>query len=88
MKWKPYDPTWLAELVKKQRADEPWLPDALAKCTLYSEDSRAYYRFIDSSSPAWKFERNIVLHHKREGEIVLDILQGDRVGGVEFLKRL
>ncbi len=52
-----------------------------------------YIHFVDSTAPnkpgsQWQFERNILLYDKREGDLVLDILEGNRVGGVEFLKRL
>jgi hypothetical protein len=33
----------------------------------------------------WQFERSIVLEDPKEGELVLDILKGNRVGGIEFL---
>jgi hypothetical protein len=93
MQWKPYDPTWLVELARESRPDEPWLADALARCTRAAEESSAYTYFIDPTNPnqpgsEWQFEENVVLEHPHEGELVLDILGGRRVGGVEFLQRL
>ncbi|MBD2023788.1 hypothetical protein [Leptolyngbya sp. FACHB-711] len=93
MTWKPYNPTWLVELAKAQMPEEAWLVDALSQCTSYLQSGHAYIHFIDptaSNKPGsqWQFERNILLYDKYEGELVLDILEGNRVGGVEFLNRL
>jgi hypothetical protein len=93
MQWQPYDPGWLVALARESRPDEPWLAEALAKCTRAAEESRAYVYFVDPAHPSepgseWQFEENILLEHPREGDLVLDILRGRRVGGVEFLKRL
>ncbi len=93
MDWKPYDPTWLAHLARTSCPQEPWLAEALMACTRAAEESRAYLRFVDATEPnqpgsEWRFERNVVLHHPTEGDLVLDVLHGGRVGGVEFLKRL
>ncbi len=93
MKWKKYNSEWLVVLAEKQIPDECWLPDALRECTKYSFESKAYYHFVspkDANKPGaeWQFERNIILTDKKEGEIVLDILKGNKVGGIEFLSRL
>lgn len=93
MDWQPYDPAWLVELAREQSPDEPWLADALARCTRAAEESRAYLYFVDPADAnqpgaGWQFVENLTLEHPREGTLVLDILTGRRVGGVEFLKRL
>jgi hypothetical protein len=93
MDWKPYDPAWLVALAREQHPDLPWLADALAGCTRAAWESRAYVHFVDPADAnqpgsAWQFEENVVLEHPREGEIVLDVLRGQRVGGAEFLKHL
>jgi len=93
MKWEAYDPAWLVALVREQCPDEPWLADAAATCTRCQVESRAYIYFVDGASPnqprsPWQFERNIVLSSPSEGEIVLDILTDQRIGGVEFVRRI
>lgn len=93
MDWKPYDPTWMVDLAREQSADEPWLTDALARCTRAMEDGRAYLYFVDPIAPNepgsdWQFDKNLTLEHPREGTLVLDILTGRRVGGIEFISRL
>lgn len=90
--WVAYDPAWLVDLAR-ERKDHPWLAEALAKCRTARWESRAYVAFIDSSNAnasdsPWQFQENIVLEHSTEGDLVLDILVGGRVGGVEFLSRL
>ena len=89
----PYDPTWLVELARRQHPGRPWLAEALARCTHAREESRAYLRFVEADAPggsgsAWQFETTLRLEHPREGTLVLDILRGERVGGVEYLSRL
>lgn len=93
MDWKPYDPAWLADWVRANRPELAWLADALARCTRAAEDGRAYLYFVDPSAPndpgsEWQFAENVMLEHPKEGTLVLDILSGRRVGGVEFLRRL
>lgn len=93
MDWQPYDPAWLVELAREQLPDEPWLADALARCTRAAESGHAYLYFVDpadANQPGaeWQFEENLTLEHRHEGALILDILAGQRVGGVEFLKRL
>jgi hypothetical protein len=36
----------------------------------------------------WQVQTNLELQHPTEGDLVLDILEGNRVAGVEFLARL
>lgn len=93
MNWEPYDPTWLVDLAQASCPDEPWLVAALQQCTRAARESRAYLHFVDPSNPnapdsQWQFVGNVLLEHPTEGDIVLDILTNQRVGGVEFLKRL
>ena len=91
--WKPYDPAWLVELAKAQVPEEAWLPAALAACTMAMQESEAYIHFVhrpdtDEAESEWEAQTDIVLKHPTEGELVLDILEGNRVGGVEFLSKL
>lgn len=93
MDWKPYDPAWLVAWVRDHVPAEPWLPDALARCTRAADGGRAYLYFVDpagANQPGaeWQLERSLTLYHPREGTLVLDVLAGSRVGGIEFLARL
>jgi hypothetical protein len=91
--WKPYDPAWLVALARQQQPNLPWLGDALAACTRASLESTGYLRFVDPRNPnqsgsEWQFDENIILRDPNRGDLVLDILKGHRVGGVEFLANL
>ena len=84
MQWKSYDPAWLVDLAEQQHPDKPWLQGALKSCTKAAKESRAYYFFIPADK--WQWKTNLILEDKKMGTIVLDILEGERVGGVEFLR--
>ena len=58
-----------------------------------SAQSRARRTLVSSENPNqpgsdWQFDDNIILDDEKEGDLVLDILKGYRVGGVEFLSKL
>ena len=91
--WKSYDPTWLVDLAKEQLPEEAWLPAALAACTMARQESPAYIHFVkpaDSDEPIseWEVQTDLHLKHPTEGDLVLDVLEGNRIGGVEFLEKL
>lgn len=91
--WAPYDPDWLVELAGMQHPDKPWLREALKECTQCRQESKAYLHFVDPRRPntpgsEWQFETNLELDSCSEGWIILDILKGHRVGGVEFVDKL
>ena len=91
--WEPYDPSWLVVLAQEQQPEEEWLAQALANCISAQKPRPPYIYFVDSKNPnqpgsSWQFKRNILLQSPTEGLIALDILKGNRVGGVEFYERL
>ena len=93
MKWQKYDPEWLVVLAEEQLPEEAWLPTALRACTSYSVESKSYYYFVNREDvrrrgTEWQFKRNLFLHDKKEGELVLDVLEHQKIGGLEFLARL
>lgn len=61
---------------------------AVAACTRVCVESEAMIHFVDPHGAAWDFERNLFLESESHGELVLDVLEGHRIGGVEFLSRL
>ena len=92
-KWEPYDPSWLVALARRQHAADPSLAAALERCDCHWAKSRLYIYFVDptrANEPGalWQFEKNVWLKDEREGDLLLDILQDGRVGGVEFYSRL
>jgi hypothetical protein len=94
MRFHSYDPTWLVELAKTQRPDLPWLAKSLAQCIqCHWQRRRIYVYFVDPESANqpdadWQFRETLPLKHPEFGCILLDILEDNRVGGVEFYDRL
>lgn len=86
--WQPYNPEWLVALASAQQPNEVWLPAALRQCQQARPETPAYIHFVEPSSSAWKFERNVVLESEEHGTLVLDVLEGHMIGGLEFLNRL
>lgn len=89
-RWKKYDPDWLVTLAREQQPEHQWLADSLLRCRRAKKESDYYLYFVDGSAPnrkgsAWQFSHNITLEHPLHGEIVVDILKGNKVGGIEFL---
>ena len=71
------------------RADDyPWLSDAFSRCTKGKPESEYFIHFVDASGPEWKFKESITLSHEIEGDLVVDVLEDHRIGGIEFLTRL
>jgi len=92
-KWKPYDPSWLICEAEKYKDEYPWLVEALDACTKAKERNEWYTYFIDESNPnkpgsEWQFQESITLEDTPEGDIVVDIVKTNRVGGIEFLSRV
>jgi hypothetical protein len=54
-------------------------------------ERKAYYKFVDSTNAnqfgsKWQFKKNIFLEHPKFKTLVLDILENDQLGGIEFTK--
>lgn len=86
--FKPYDPTWLVELGLKYSEDYPWLADAFSRCRRARPESKFYTHFVDPAGPKWKLQQTITVTHELEGDLVIDILEDNRIGGIEFLTKL
>ena len=93
MDWQPYDPTWLVQWVREDGPQMAWLADALARCTRAASGGPAYLYFadpVDAGQPdaEWQLEETVRLDRTPQGTLLLDILVGRRVGGIEFMARL
>jgi hypothetical protein len=86
--WQPYDPSWLVELARDTQPLEPWLPDALAGCVSYAEGCPARIYFVDPEGPDWRPKHEIALEPFDADDVVIAVLEGNRIGSVEFLDRL
>lgn len=92
VEWQPYDPSWLISLAKEQHPEETWLVEALAVCTRAKLKGDVSIYFVDAANAnkpgsEWQFERNILLDSPTEGPVILDVLKGQKIGGVEFYGR-
>jgi len=93
MRWQAYDPLWLVRLATAQHPDEPWLAEALSACTACRREGDKYVRFVDATGAnrpgaAWQYEASVWLVDPDKGNLLLDVLSGRRIGGVEFYDRL
>ena len=97
--WKDYDPSWLVEAARQQYPQLAWLHASLSQCTRYAIEIEtgeidAYYCFVKTVGVAnqpgsnWQFWTNIKLENTQHGLIVLDVLKGGQIGGIEFIDRL
>ena len=91
--FKPYDPSWLVKAAQPYKDEFPWLLDALKKCIQVCDDDAAYFYFVESENAnqpgsVWQIQENITLEETPEGEIILDIIKPNIVGGVEFYDKL
>ena len=94
--WLPYDPTWLIDLAKLRLPEEKWLHEALRHCTRARQATCCLpkvcgYYFVDRTNPnqpgsEWQFLHSVLLErYPSDCDVAVDILQGQRVGAVEFL---
>jgi hypothetical protein len=92
-RWIDYDPSWLVLEAAQRLPDRSEIQEALSRCQRAKWESNAYLYFEDASRPnkpgsSWEFDESVILESTSEGDLVLDLLKGNRVGGVEFLDRL
>lgn len=76
------------DLAEARYPAEEWLTRALAACRTVLAPTTLYIHFVDPKSPAWRVSKNITLESPQHGTLVLDIIEGDSVGGVEFVDRV
>ncbi len=95
IKWVDYDPSWLVSAAEAELTDDEDRPiiDALKKCTQAKIESDAYIYFVDARNAneedsEWNFDRNVMLFNTEHGIIVIDILKGNKIGGIEFFDRV
>lgn len=83
----------LINAVIEQAPEYRWLPQALRECGSGQWESGAYIGYVSRRNPnqpgaEWQFDSNVVLNHETLGMVVLDILKGNRLGGIEFVDRI
>jgi len=91
---KPYfEIELLVDLIKEQEPDRTDLIEQLRKYEKQQWIRQPYILLVSAERPnqpgsEWQFEENVVLEHEIEGTIVLDILQGGRIGGIELISQI
>ena len=85
-----YSLDWIIKLVKQQAPERKDIIDALQRCENGQWDSKAYLRFVDSTNAnlpgaVWQIEESVVFVHEIDGDIVIDLLKGGIIGGIEFV---
>jgi len=92
-KWEKYDPKWLIDASKYRYEEYPWLKEALSLCTEAKKSSNLYTYFVNSKNAnkpksEWQFQQSITIENTIEGDVVIDIIETNRVGGIEFLTKV
>jgi hypothetical protein len=88
-----YQLIWMEEIINvasQMKPKRPEIIDSLQKSFGGKWASSGYFRIVNpdnANNPGaeWQFQENIILTHEFLGIIVLDVLKGDRIGGIEFL---
>lgn len=80
----------IIKLVREQEPNRQDLIQALQKCKGGYWSSNGYYSFVDSKNANqtdadWQHDECIVLEQENKGDIVIDLLKGGRIGGIEFI---
>ncbi|WP_143710891.1 hypothetical protein [Saccharophagus degradans] len=92
-RWKEYDPTWLVKSAEYRFSEYTWLRDALIACNRAKIRSDYYIYFVNEKKPnkpgsEWQFQESITIEDTPEGDVVIDVIQKNKVGGIEFLTRV
>ena len=90
---KQYNPEWLVKASASRFDEYPWLEEALSCCTETKTANDLYIYFVNGKNPnkeksEWQFQESITIEDTPEGDIVLDIIKTNRVGGIEFLTKV
>tara|TARA_R110002096_G_scaffold414062_1_gene615069 strand:+ start:465 stop:749 length:285 start_codon:yes stop_codon:yes gene_type:complete len=83
----------IIELLKEQEPDYIILIKHLEDQAPCKWLKRAYIPIISSDranhpDSEWQFEEIVVLESEEYGDIILDILKGDRLGGIEMISHI
>jgi len=83
----------IIELIREQEPDRLDIIEELEKFEKKKWIRQPYIHFVSAERPnqpgsEWQFDENIVLEDETEGTIVLDILKGSRIGGIEFVSQI
>ena len=83
--YSPYDPTWLVNLSRDLHPNKFWFHNSLSQCLSSYQPSPFYIFFKSPQQKPWHFKERLFLCDHKEGIIGVDILEGNIIGGIEFL---
>lgn len=83
----PFDPAGLPQLALEKFPGHPWVAEALRACTVQWKTDELYSQFIDPAvrRTEWKFAGTLFMDCPVRGGLAIDLLEGHRIGGIEFL---
>ena len=92
MLWTQFDPTWIANAVRENYPEEKELLNDILKCTSCIVQSDSYTYFVDSTNAnrpgsKWQFLRSFKINNTPCGNVILDVLKGKKLGGIQFLNK-
>ena len=90
---KKYNPEWIIKAAEYRFKEYPWLEKALSRCTETTGGNDLYLYFVNAKKPntsksEWQIQECITIEDAIEGDIVLDIIKPNRVGGIEFFTKV
>ena len=88
-----FNPGMLVSVAEEQAPELPWLPAALAGLGAGNWESAAYVRYVSAANAnqpgsEWQFQECVELEHQDLGDLVIDVLSGNRIGGIELIHRI
>lgn len=83
----------IIDFLKVKHPEEKEIINGLENCGLKETSRRPYIYFISPESAnekgaEWQFKENFICEHPKYGTLIFDILEDNKVGGIEFLKYL
>lgn len=86
----PFDPSLFTRLARDQWQDEPALCAAWQECQMEWPSSELYTYLLPPLERvhAGRIVRSLFLEHPELGTLVVDVLDGDRLAGMEYLDRV
>ena len=93
MEWRKFDPQPLMKLAEEQFPEQSWLVESLSLCVKVADDGNGTYFYFTPREAAsdgqteWEFQKNISLRDPNFGELILDVLQNNRIGGIDFIEK-
>ncbi|MEO0509991.1 MAG: hypothetical protein AAF065_09045 [Verrucomicrobiota bacterium] len=88
-----FDPKGLIEAAKKEHPSLEWLPHALLNLKEEKKRTEYYIHYVDptnanQSGSEWQFSHTVEIKESEFGAVMIDILKGNQIGGIELYSKL